>query len=59
MAKNHLAPNGILGVWSYAESPPFADALRRVFREVRVEPVTFDNPVLGEDETNWLFFARD
>lgn len=58
-AKEHLAPDGVLGVWSYAESAPFAEALGRVFREVRVEAVTFDNRLADEEETNWLFFARD
>jgi spermidine synthase len=57
-ARRHLAADGVLGVWSYAESSPFADALRCVFREVRVEPFRFDNPVVGAEETNWLFFAR-
>ena len=58
-AKQHLAPDGVLGVWSYAESAPFAEALGRVFREVRVEAVTFDNRLTNEEETNWLFFAWD
>jgi spermidine synthase len=57
-AKAHLAPDGVLGVWSYAESPAFAEAMHRVFREVHVEPLTFENPVLAEPETNWLFFGR-
>jgi spermidine synthase len=57
-ARRHLATGGVLGVWSYAESPSFAAALRRVFSEVRVLPLHFDNPVLGDAETNWLFFAR-
>jgi spermidine synthase len=57
-AKRHLAPAGVLGVWSFTESPPFAQALRRVFDEVRVEPVTFENRLIGEQETNWLYFAR-
>jgi len=57
-AKRHLKPGGVLGVWSYAESSPFADALRGAFREVRVEPVTFDNKLVGEVQTDWLFFAR-
>lgn len=56
--KRHLAPGGVLGVWSYAESSRFADALRGVFGEVRVEPVTFRNQLLGSAETNWLCFAR-
>jgi spermidine synthase len=57
-ARRHLAPGGVLGVWSYAESPRFADALARVFSEVRVERVSFENRVLGEEETNVLFLAR-
>ena len=58
-AKRHLAPGGVLAVWSYAESSPFADALRAVFRDVRVESLCFENRVVGDDETNWLFLARD
>jgi spermidine synthase len=57
-ARRHLAPGGVFGVWSYAESPRFAAALARVFAEVRVEPVRFENRVVGDEETNWLFFAR-
>ena len=56
-AKEHLAPGGILGVWSYAERSPFADALREVFSEVRVEPVSYDNQMIDERRTDWLFFA--
>jgi spermidine synthase len=58
-ARRHLAPGGVLGVWSYAESSPFARALREVFREVRIEPVTIDNDLIDEEMTDWLFFARD
>ena len=58
LARRHLAADGVLGVWSYAESTSFADALRRVFRVVRVEALCFDNPVVEATETNWLFFAR-
>ena len=57
-AREHLAPQGILGVWSYAESKGFAQLLGRVFGEVRIERVTFPNPVVEEEETNWLFLAR-
>jgi len=57
-AREHLAPDGILGVWSYAESEAFAELLRRVFREVRVEQLRFTNPVVEEEESNWLFLAR-
>jgi spermidine synthase len=58
LARKHLAPEGVLGVWSYAESSRFVDALRTVFNEVRIESVTFENRVVGGAETNWLFFAR-
>jgi len=57
-AKGHLAPGGVLAVWSYAESSSFADALRSVFGEVRVEPVTVANRLIGAEHTDWLFFAR-
>jgi len=57
-ARTHLVPGGILGVWSYAESSPFADALRSEFEAVRVEPVTYHNRLLDEETTDWLFFAR-
>ncbi len=58
-ARRHLAPGGVFGVWSYAESSPFAAALREVFREVRVEPVPFTNDIAEQEATDWLFFARD
>jgi spermidine synthase len=57
-ASRHLAPGGILGVWSYAESSPFARALREVFHDVRIEPVTFFNGLIDEETTDWLFFGR-
>jgi spermidine synthase len=57
-ARRHLAPGGVLGVWSYAESSPFAGAMREVFEEVRVEPVPFFNEMVDEETTDWLFFAR-
>mgnify|MGYP002636403998 CR=1 FL=1 len=57
-ASEHLSQDGVLAVWSYAESSPFADALRETFSEVRVEPVTYDNQLIDETRTDWLFFAR-
>lgn len=57
-AKLHLAEGGVLGVWSYADSATFEQSLGRVFRGVRVQPVSFENTVIGDIETNWLFFAR-
>jgi spermidine synthase len=57
-ARRHLAPGGVLGVWSYAESSPFSRSLRAVFDEVRAEPVTFYVDMVEEERTDWLFFAR-
>lgn len=57
-ARRHLAPGGLLGVWSHAESASFDRSLREVFEEVRVEPVTFFNDLVDEETTDWLFFAR-
>jgi spermidine synthase len=57
-ARWHLAPGGVLAVWSYADSSPFEVALRDVFAEVRVEAVDFENVVVGDGETNWIFLAR-
>jgi spermidine synthase len=57
-ARGHLAANGVLAVWSYAESSPFADALHSVFRHVHVKPVTYVNHLIDEQLTDWLFFAR-
>ncbi len=57
-ARRHLAADGVLAVWSYAESSPFAEALRDVFEEVRVEPVTYANRLIDQQQTDWLFFAR-
>jgi len=57
-AKRHLAPGGLLGVWSYEESPAFEAELRRAFASVRCEPVRFWNRLVNEPETNWLYFGR-
>jgi spermidine synthase len=58
-AQRHLADAGILAVWSYAEHSRFATALRCVFRDVRLEPVTVLNDLVDEEQTDWLFFARN
>lgn len=58
-AKQHLKKDGILAVWSYAESSPFSEALSEVFREVKVEPIAFHDDLGDQDVTDWLFFARD
>jgi spermidine synthase len=58
-AKQHLAPGGILAVWSYSESSPFALALRAAFAIVEIVPVRFVNDLVDEEHTDWLFVARD
>lgn len=57
--RRHLAPGGVLGVWSSAESSPFARAMQEVFETVHVEPVTFFNHHVDEERTDWLFFGTD
>ena len=58
-AQHHIASDGVLGVWSYAESSPFADALRQIFRTVTVQPVEFKNTLINDETfTDWLFFAK-
>lgn len=56
-ARRHLAPEGVLGVWSSAESTDFTGLLRKVFDEVKVEGVTFFNDLVGVERTDWLFLA--
>jgi len=58
-ARSHLAAGGVLAVWSYAESSPFADALREVFERVVIEPVSYHNHMIDQQQTDWLFFATD
>ena len=58
-AKQHLAPGGVLAVWSYAESSPFVEALRAVFAVVEAVPVCFVNDLIDEEQTDWLFLAHD
>ncbi len=59
LAEKHLARNGVLGVWSYAESSPFSDSLREIFPEVRIEEISFVNDLIDQGTTDWLFFARN
>jgi spermidine synthase len=57
-AKRQLAPAGVFGVWSYAESARFEAELRAVFAEVRAERIAFANALDGVREENWLYFGR-
>lgn len=58
-AKKHLNANGILGVWSYADSSPFVDAMHEAFTHVHCEQVTVFNNLINEEQTDWLFFGHD
>lgn len=55
--RGHLAPGGVLAVWSSAESGAFRDALAAAFDEVRVEPVTYFNAMVHEEVMDWIFLA--
>lgn len=57
-AREHLSESGVLAVWSYAEDSPFASAMREVFGDVHAEPVTVENDLVDEEQTDWLFIAR-
>lgn len=59
LASAHLAPGGVLAVWSSDESSAFTEALRASFSEVRVEPIAFDNSLIDEVSTDLLFLARN
>ncbi len=58
-AKQHLAPGGILAVWSYSESSPFVEALRNTFAVVETVPIDFVNDLVDQEHTDWLFVAHD
>ncbi|MEE2825076.1 MAG: spermidine synthase [Planctomycetota bacterium] len=57
-ARQHLLPGGVLAVWSYAESSPFADAMKKMLVDVTVVPVSYQNELIDEKRTDWLFFGR-
>ncbi len=57
-AREHLAPGGVLAVWSSAEDASFAKALEEVFPYVHVEPVIWHNELIDEEQRDDLFLAR-
>lgn len=59
IAKTHLNNAGVLAVWSYAESNSFSDAMRRSFKNVRIEPIKTYNALVDHEQTDWLFFGSD
>lgn len=58
-AKQHLAPDGILAVWSYREDSPFVEALRSTFSVVETIPVDFVNALEDRELCDFLFVASD
>lgn len=58
-AKAHLAPGGVLGLWSYADNGALRDTMKRVFAHGQVECVEFTDVLSEEKETNYLFFGWD
>lgn len=56
--KAHLAPHGVLAVWSSAESEAFREVLEATFEDVRAEPVPFFNHLIDAETTDWIFLAR-
>ncbi|MDB4557986.1 spermidine synthase [bacterium] len=56
-SREHLTDGGVLAVWSYAESSSFSEALKSTFSTTHVEPVRTYNPMVQEEQTDWLFFG--
>lgn len=57
--QQRLQPDGVFALWSAAEpSPAFFDVVARVFATCRSRPVTFLNPHLQRDDTNWIVIAE-
>ncbi len=57
-ARRHLAPGGVLGIWSYEENSEFALAMDTIFDEVRIEPVAHENVLIDQTQTDWLYFGK-
>ncbi len=54
-----LQPEGVFALWSAdPPEPPFADVLRGVFAHVEVCECRFHNPLLDEDDVNYIMIAR-
>lgn len=58
-ARRHLEPGGVLGIWSYEENRQFAEAMATTFEDVRIEPITHDNVLIDQTQTDWLYFGRN
>ena len=55
---DHLKPDGVIGIWSYAEDTPLLENMRNVFCDVEVEQITVWNDLINVEMTDWLFFGR-
>ncbi len=57
-ARRGLRPGGVLAIWtSLPEEPEFTDRMRQAFEDVEVEEIDFENPLLGRDEVNAIYFG--
>lgn len=58
LARQHLHPGGVLAVWSCAQSSSLGEAMRDVFDEMTVQDVSYQNDLIDQQCTDWLYFAR-
>ena len=54
----HLAPGGVMGVWSAHDNPPFAAVMAEAYPESRRQYVEWDVPSEHQTLHNVLFFGR-
>lgn len=56
-AARHLRSGGVMALWSYADNDELTIAMRAVFENVEILPVTYKNQHVDESFTDWLFVA--
>ena len=55
-----LRPGGVFALWSaWKPQPAFLDRLAAVFPKVRNHEVSFFNPHVSEQDSNWIIVAED
>lgn len=57
-ARRVTRPGGMTVVWSAAEAPGLAEAMRQVFGEWRVEVLSYPVDLQGRAETYWLYVGH-
>lgn len=57
-AVGHLRSGGVIALWSYEDDLFLQAAMRAVFKEFEVLPVTYENQHVGESFTDWLFVGK-